>query len=112
MDALAYLESHQEEILARCVRQHSSVSTDPAYKEGVTRVSRWVADQLSAAGMQNVRTHPPATPSSPPIGWARRANRRSGLRPLQVQPPDPLDKWKSFAARLTVRANRLARRLR
>jgi acetylornithine deacetylase/succinyl-diaminopimelate desuccinylase-like protein len=65
MDALAYLESHQEEILQRLVAFASipSVSTDPAYKEGVTQASRWVADQLSAAGMQNVRINP--TPGHP-----------------------------------------------
>ena len=111
MDALAYLESHQEEILQRLVAFASipSVSTDPAYKEGVTQASRWVADQLSAAGMQNVRINP--TPGHPIVtaDWLGAPGKPTILvyGHYDVQPPDPLEKWKSPPFEPTVRDNRL-----
>jgi acetylornithine deacetylase/succinyl-diaminopimelate desuccinylase-like protein len=111
MNALAYLESHQEEILQRLVSFASipSVSTDPAYKEGVARAAQWVADQLSAAGMQNVRINP--TPGHPIVtaDWLGAPGKPTILvyGHYDVQPPDPLDKWKSPPFEPTVRDNRL-----
>ena len=62
MTPLAYLEGKQDEILRRLIAFASipSVSTDPAYKDGIARASAWVAEQLTAAGMQNVRINPTA----------------------------------------------------
>jgi acetylornithine deacetylase/succinyl-diaminopimelate desuccinylase-like protein len=111
MNALAYLESHQEEILQRLVAFASipSVSTDPAYKDGVTRAAQWVADQLSAAGMQNVRINP--TPGHPIVtaDWLGAPGKPTILvyGHYDVQPPDPLEKWKSPPFEPTVRDNRL-----
>src|SRR6266850_2358596 len=109
MTPLAYLDSHQDEILSRLVAFASipSVSTDPAYKEGVTQASRWVADQLSAAGMQNVRINP--TPGHPIVtaDWLGAPGKPTILvyGHYDVQPPDPLDKWKSPPFEPTVRGS-------
>jgi len=111
MDVLTYLDSHQEEILQRLVAFASipSVSTDPAYKDGVARAARWVADQLSAAGMQNVRINP--TPGHPIItaDWLGAPGKPTILvyGHYDVQPPDPLEKWKSPPFEPSVRDNRL-----
>jgi len=111
MTPLAYLDSHQEEILRRLVAFASipSVSTDPAYKEGVTRAAGWVADQLSTAGMQNVRINP--TPGHPIVTaeWLGAPGKPTILvyGHYDVQPPDPLDKWKSPPFEPTVRDGRL-----
>src|ERR1700741_2731603 len=111
MNALAYLESHQGEILQRLVSFASipSVSTDPAYKEGVTRAGQWVADQLSAAGMQNVRIN--ATPGHPIVTaeWLGAPGKPTILvyGHYDVQPPDPLEKWKSPPFEPPVPENRL-----
>jgi acetylornithine deacetylase/succinyl-diaminopimelate desuccinylase-like protein len=111
MNVLAYLESHQEETLQRLVAFASipSVSTDPAYRDGVTRAARWVADQLSAGGMQNVRINP--TPGHPIVtaDWLGAPGKPTILvyGHYDVQPPDPLEKWKSPPFEPTVRDNRL-----
>ncbi|HUL08320.1 MAG TPA: M20/M25/M40 family metallo-hydrolase, partial [Candidatus Acidoferrum sp.] len=111
MDPLVYLESHQDEILQRLVAFAGipSVSTDPAYKDGVTQAARWVADQLSAAGMQNVRINP--TPGHPIVtaDWLGAPGKPTILvyGHYDVQPPDPLDKWKSPPFEPAVRDNRL-----
>src|SRR5215470_4251197 len=111
MDVLTYLESHQDEILQRLVAFAGipSVSTDPAYKDGVTRAARWVADQLSAAGMQNIRINP--TPGHPIVtaDWLGAPGKPTILvyGHYDVQPPDPLAKWKSPPFEPTVRDGRL-----
>jgi len=111
MTPLAYLDSHQDEILQRLVAFASipSVSTDPAYKGGVTHAARWVADQLAAAGMQNVRINP--TPGHPIVTaeWLGAPGKPTILvyGHYDVQPPDPLEKWKSPPFEPTVRDNRL-----
>src|SRR5262244_1067519 len=111
MDVLTYLDSHQEEILQRLVTFASipSVSTDPAYKDGVARAARWVADQLSAAGMQNVRINP--TPGHPIVtaDWLGAPGKPTILvyGHYDVQPPDPLEKWKSPPFEPEVRDGRL-----
>ena len=111
MDALGYLESHKDEILQRLVAFASipSVSTDPAYKDGVTQAARWVADQLGAAGMQNIRINPTAGHPIVTADWLGAPGRPTILvyGHYDVQPPDPLEKWKSPPFEPTVRDNRL-----
>src|SRR5215468_125443 len=111
MDVLSYLETHQDEILQRLVAFAGipSVSTDPAYKDGVTTAARWVADQLSAAGMQNVRINPTAGHPIVTADWLSAPGKPTILvyGHYDVQPPDPLEKWKSPPFEPTVRDSRL-----
>lgn len=77
-----------------------SVSTDPAYRDGVQQGARWVADALAGVGLQAeihqtaghpiVLGHGKAKPSAGSSSPPRRA---LFYGHYDVQPPDPIDKW-------------------
>jgi acetylornithine deacetylase/succinyl-diaminopimelate desuccinylase-like protein len=95
----AYLEEHfdaaLEDLKAFC--RIPSVSTDPAYADGIAAAAEFVAERLKRAGFSSVEKletggHPavygeivadPALPTFLVYGH------------YDVQPPDPLDKWKT-----------------
>src|SRR5690554_1230247 len=73
-----------------------SVSTDTAYKDDVRRAAQWCADQLKQIGFQ-ATVHD--TPGHPMV-VAHHKGESDKPRVLyyghyDVQPPDPLDLWKS-----------------
>lgn len=96
-----------EELKAFC--RIPSVSTDPAFGEGMRAAARFVADRLSRAGCAGVEIV--ETGGHPAVLGEMLAD---AGRPTilvyghyDVQPPDPLDKWNSPPFEPTVRDDRL-----
>jgi acetylornithine deacetylase/succinyl-diaminopimelate desuccinylase-like protein len=108
---LARLRTNHDRILARLVEFASipSVSTDPAHAADIGRAASWVADQVAAAGPFAVRIVP--TRGNPVVygEWLRAANKPTVLvyGHYDVQPPDPLEKWRSPPWTPTLREGRL-----
>jgi acetylornithine deacetylase/succinyl-diaminopimelate desuccinylase-like protein len=98
-DIQAYLDAHLAEALddLKAFCRIPSVSTDPAYAAGIAEAAAFVADRLTKAGFSGVELlatggHPavfaqiisdPALPTFLVYGH------------YDVQPPDPLEKWKT-----------------
>ena len=80
-----------------------SISTDPEHAADVRRAADSVAAELRRIGMQNVRLVETATASHPaghPLVYAEWLEAKGAPTVLlyghyDVQPPDPLDEWKS-----------------
>ena len=108
---LAQLEANRGRILDALVQFAAipSVSTDPAHAADVARAARWVSDALRAAGPLAVRIIP--TPGHPVVygEWVSAPGRRTVLvyGHYDVQPPDPLDQWRSDPWTPTMRDGRL-----
>jgi acetylornithine deacetylase/succinyl-diaminopimelate desuccinylase-like protein len=106
-----YLRDNRERILAELVDFASipSVSTDPAYAEGMARGAEWVAGQMRQAGLENVRINPTAGHPVVTATWTGAAGAPTILiyGHYDVQPPDPLERWKSPPFAPSVRDGRL-----
>jgi acetylornithine deacetylase/succinyl-diaminopimelate desuccinylase-like protein len=85
-----------------------SISTDPERSGDVRKAAQFVADELRRIGMQNVRlieTTTAAHPAGHPLVYADYLTAAGPNAPsastvllyghYDVQPPDPLDEWKS-----------------
>ena len=95
-----YVEAHRDRFLAELKEflRIPSVSTQAAHKADVERAATWLRDKLSAAGFPRVQVlategHPvvyaewlAAGPTAPTI---------LVYGHYDVQPPDPLDEWRS-----------------
>ncbi|MDX1501314.1 MAG: dipeptidase [Thermoanaerobaculia bacterium] len=73
-----------------------SISADPAYKGDVARCARWVVEKMRAAGLEVEEI---ATEGNPLV-YAEWMGAPGGPTVLfyghyDVQPPDPLDEWRS-----------------
>jgi len=108
---LAHLRNDRDRVLARLVEFASipSVSTDPAHAADVERAARWVADEVAAAGPFTVRLMP--TGGNPVVSaeWLGASGKPTVLvyGHYDVQPPDPLEKWRTPPWTPTVRDGRL-----
>jgi acetylornithine deacetylase/succinyl-diaminopimelate desuccinylase-like protein len=108
---LDYLAANHERALAELIEFASipSVSTDPAHANDVAAAARWVAHALSSAGPLSVRTI--ATTGNPVVygEWLGAPGKPTVLvyGHYDVQPPDPLEKWKSPPFVPTIRDGRL-----
>lgn len=108
---VSYLEREHDAILERLktVLRMPSVSTDPAYKDGMLAASRHFVDRLNDIGLDNVQLldgggHPAVygswdgAPGAPTVIIYGH---------YDVQPPEPLELWKSPPFEPTVRNGRL-----
>src|SRR5262245_12559009 len=108
---LAQLEANRDRILDALVQFAGipSVSTDPAHAADVARAAHWVSDALRAVGPVTVRIIP--TQGHPVVygEWLGAPGKRTVLvyGHYDVQPPDPLDQWRSDPWTPTMRDGRL-----
>jgi acetylornithine deacetylase/succinyl-diaminopimelate desuccinylase-like protein len=108
---LAHLEANHDLILRALVEFAAipSVSTDPAHASDIDRAARWVADAIRTAGPFTVRTIP--TGGSPVVyaEWLGTPGKPTILvyGHYDVQPPDPLDQWRTDPWTPTLRDGRL-----
>ena len=91
-----------------------SVSTQPAHKGDVTRAAQFVADRLARAGLGEVVVHPTAGHPVVTAQWLGDEGHGDERAPTvlvyghyDVQPPEPLDAWRSPPFQATVRDDRL-----
>jgi len=108
---LAHLRANRERIFTKLVEFASipSVSTDPAHAADIDRAAAWVAAELGAAGPITVRRLP--TAGNPVVygEWLGAPGRPTLLvyGHYDVQPPDPLDKWRTPPWTPTLRDGRV-----
>ena len=108
---LEYATERKAEILNELIAfaRIPSVSTDPAYLQGITAGSEWVAERMRRAGLENVQINPTSGHPVVTCDWLHAEGAPTILiyGHYDVQPPDPLEKWKSPPFQPTVRDNRL-----
>lgn len=86
-----------------------SISTDPACKPDVERCARFVADQLTSAGLENVKVHP--TGGHPIVygEWLHAPGQPTALiyGHYDVQPVDPVELWETPPFEPSIRGREL-----
>ncbi len=85
-----------------------SVSADPAHKEDTRRAARWLADRLAAAGFDAELVSTPGHP----IVYAERLVSKDAPTVLvyghyDVQPPDPLELWRTPPFEPTIKDGKI-----
>jgi len=97
--ALVYASEHEDQFLDELLEflRIPSVSTLPEHAADVQRAAEWLAGQMEAIALQNVRIIP--TGGHPVVygEWLGVPDRPTVLvyGHYDVQPPDPLDEWES-----------------
>ena len=91
---------------------HPSVGADPGYAEGMEDARRFLEARLSDAGFTGLRRLVAPDGSGQPAIYAEWLGARNAPTLIvyghyDVQPPDPLDLWKSPPFMATVRNGRL-----
>lgn len=92
-----YARSHREEHLQQLLALLSipSVSTLPEHQADIRQAAEWVADQMVAIGLEEVRVYP--TEGHPVVygHWLHAGDAPTVLiyGHYDVQPADPLDEW-------------------
>ena len=101
-----YLTANRErfETLFFDVLRIPSISADPAYADGIKDAARWFADHLRNAGLASeiieTSAHPIVYAETPPVDGGPVV---LVYGHYDVQPPDPLDLWKTPPFEPTVR---------
>jgi acetylornithine deacetylase/succinyl-diaminopimelate desuccinylase-like protein len=111
MAAIDYIRENRDRILEELVAFASipSVSTDPAYAEGMTRAADWVAACMHKAGLGSIQINPTGGHAVVTGAWTGAPGAPTILvyGHYDVQPPDPLGAWKSPPFQPKVRDGRL-----
>ena len=109
--AVAYAQKNQERFLSELkeLLRIPSVSTLPEHKEDVRRAAQFVADEMKRIGLEHVEIIP--TQGHPLVysDWLHAAGKPTVLfyGHYDVQPPDPLDEWKTPPFEPTERNNNI-----
>lgn len=102
-----YVRSNQERFLEelKTFLRIPSISTAPEHKDDVARAAKFVADELTRIGLEHVEIIP--TEGHPLIyaDWLHAAGAPTVLcyGHYDVQPPDPLEEWKTPPFEPTLR---------
>jgi len=106
-----YLEKNAEAALAdlEAFCRIPSVSTDPAYRDGIQAAAKWVADRMRRAGFETVDLietggHPAVLGEA---GSDPDAPTLVVYGHYDVQPPEPSEKWTTPPFEPTIRDDRL-----
>jgi acetylornithine deacetylase/succinyl-diaminopimelate desuccinylase-like protein len=95
----AYVEQNKDRLLRELFSFLTipSISTSPENKSDVDRAARFVADSLKNAGLENVEIVPTAKHPLVYADWLHAPGKPTVLcyGHYDVQPPDPLELWKS-----------------
>jgi acetylornithine deacetylase/succinyl-diaminopimelate desuccinylase-like protein len=111
--ALAYVESHRDAFLddLKALLRIPSISTLPEHHDDMRRAAQFVADRLSAIGMQKVRLLHPLKQGHPLVygEWLQAEGKPTILLygHYDVQPVDPIELWKSPPFEPEVRGGNL-----
>ena len=111
MTPLEYLEEHHDSTLRELIEfaRIPTVSTDPAHREDMFRGAEWVAARLAGSGPIEARTIP--TGGHPVVygEWSGAPEAPTLLvyGHYDVQPPDPIGRWRSEPFEPEVRNGRL-----
>jgi len=109
--AITYAQQNQQRFLSELkdLLRIPSVSTLPEHKEDVRRAAQFVADEMKRIGLEHVEIIP--TQGHPLVyaDWLHAAGKPTVLfyGHYDVQPPDPLDEWKSPPFEPTERNNNI-----
>ncbi|HTJ58431.1 MAG TPA: dipeptidase [Devosiaceae bacterium] len=107
----AWLLTHEDEALAELEAfcRIPSVSTDPAYADGINAAAHFVADSLTRSGFPLVEIVPTGGHPVVIAEWCENPGAPTVLvyGHYDVQPPDPLEKWETPPFEPTVRNDRL-----
>lgn len=86
-----------------------SVSADPAHQKDITRTAAFVEKQLKGAGMKNVKLYP--TKGNPVVygEWLEAKGAPTVLLygHYDVQPVEPLEKWKTPPFELSIKGGKM-----
>ena len=109
--ALEYASSHKESFVSELkdLLRIPSISTDSAYKDDVRRAAEWVAENLRRIGMQQVEIHETGGHPIVTAGYHAGDDRPTVLvyGHYDVQPPDPIELWKTPPFEPTERDGKL-----
>ena len=86
-----------------------SVSTDPAYRDGIAAAADWVAERLTRAGLGGVELIDTGGHPAVYAEWCQAPGAPTILvyGHYDVQPPDPLERWVTPPFEPTIRDGRL-----
>jgi acetylornithine deacetylase/succinyl-diaminopimelate desuccinylase-like protein len=110
-DPQLWAETHRDDILGtlRHFAAIPTVSTDPAYADGIRRGAAFLADHMRLCGFEHVAVRPTAGHPVVTADWLHAPGRPTILvyAHYDVQPPEPLEKWVSPPFEPALRDGRL-----
>ena len=105
--AAGYVRANQERLLNELFEllRIPSISTLPEHKNDVARAAQYIAEKLTAAGLENVAVIPTAKHPLVYADWLHAPDKPTVLcyGHYDVQPPDPLELWESPPFDPTIR---------
>jgi acetylornithine deacetylase/succinyl-diaminopimelate desuccinylase-like protein len=111
MNLLEYIDQHRDEHLHELFEllRIPSVSAKSEHKPDIQRAAQWIADKLSAMGMDGVEIIPTKLHPLVYAEWLRAPGKPTILfyGHYDVQPPEPVELWTSPPFEPTVRNGRL-----
>jgi acetylornithine deacetylase/succinyl-diaminopimelate desuccinylase-like protein len=111
MKPVDYAQAHGGEIVEELIAFATipSISTDPAYARHVIEAADWLAQRLTRAGLEEVVIHKTAGHPIITAQWLKAESAPTVLvyGHYDVQPPDPVEGWKSPPFKPQLRDGRI-----
>ncbi|OGO40534.1 MAG: peptidase M20 [Chloroflexi bacterium RBG_16_57_9] len=109
--ALQYAHTHRDQALRELFQllEIPSVSAQPDHQPDMQRAAEWLAHHMQQIGLQNIQVFPTAGHPVVYADWLNATGRPTILvyGHYDVQPPDPLDEWRSDPFKPDVRGDDL-----